>query len=157
MGRIGTQLERLRGIDDVLDPRSQHNVHVTRAADVEATGPWSGETLYAAVRRADDEDRVVVLDYGRGELYLAAGADLAYEPPRGLGLAAPPALRVAEPHRIDPDGGTSTAVEPVVVSPEFDVLVPAFDWETLGEDDVLPPVDRQPSGTAAGSGAGTPG
>ena len=154
---MGSQLERLRGIDDVLDPRSRHNVHVTRAADLDAIGPWSGETLYTAVRRADDEERVVVLDYGRRELYLAAGTDLTYEPPRGLGLAAPPTLHVAEPHRIGPDRQTSTAIDPVVVSPEFDVLVPAFDWEALGDDDVLPPVDRQPSETPAGSGTGTPG
>jgi hypothetical protein len=157
MGRVGSGLERLRGIDDVLDPRSRHNVHVTSAADLDAIGPWSHETLYAAVRRADDEERVVVLDYGRRELYLAAGTDLTYEPPRGLGLAAPAALRVADPHRIDPEQLTTAAVEPVVVSPEFDVLVPAFDWETLSEDDVLPPVDRQPSQTPAGSGTGTPG
>lgn len=57
-----------------------------------------------------------------------AGTELTYEPPQGLGLRAPPALYVAEPYRIDPDQQTTTAVEPVIVSPEFDILVPAFDW-----------------------------
>jgi len=154
---MGSQLERLRGIDDILDPRSRHNVHVTRARDIDAIGPWSRETLYAAVRRADDEERVVALDYGRRELYLAAGSDLTYEPPQGLGLAVPPVLHVAEPHRIDPDRQATTAIDSVAVSPEFDVLVPAFDWEALGDDDTLPPVDHRPSETPAGSGTGTPG
>ncbi len=157
MGREESQPGRLGAADDVLDPRSRHNVHVTRAADLDAVGPWSAETLYAAVRRADSEERVVVLDYGRRELYLAAGGELAYEPPQRLGLAAPPALHVAEPYRLDPDRQTATAIDPVSVSPEFDILVPAFDWQELSDDDVLPPVDRRPSQTPAGSGAGTPG
>ena len=157
MNRVRGRLGRLDGADDVLDPCSRHNVHVSRPADLDGIGPWSAETLYAAVRRADGEGRVVVLDYGRRELYLAAGDELTYEPPRGLGLAAPPALRVDEPHRVVPERQATAAVEPVVVSPEFDVLVPAFDWEELGDDDLFPPVDRRPSETPAGSGAGTPG
>ncbi|MFC7325079.1 hypothetical protein ACFQMF_10875 [Halorubrum rutilum] len=157
MSRVGSHLRRLRKSDDILDPRSRHNIHVTRAADLDAVGPWSGETLVAAVRRADGEERVVVIDYGRHELYLAAGTELTYEPPQRLGLAAPPELYVAEPHRIDLDHQTTTAIEPVVVSPKFDILVPAFDWEELSDDDMLPPTNRQPSGTSVGSGTGTPG
>lgn len=157
MGSIGGRPELLGGPDDVLDPRSRHNVHVTRAADLDPVGPWSRETLYAVVRRADGEERVVVLDYARREIYLTAGDGLAYEPPQGLGLASPPTLRVAEPHRVAPDQGAVTAIDPVDVAPEFDVLVPAFDWDEIDEDDVLPPVHRRPSGAPAGSGTGTSG
>lgn len=99
-------------------------------------------------------DSVVGVSDNRGG-EISAGADLTYEPPRGLGLAAPPALRVAEPHRIDPDREATNPIEPVVVSPEFDVLIPAFDWEALSNDDILPPVERRPSETPAGSGTGT--
>ncbi|MEZ3162729.1 hypothetical protein ABNG03_16680 [Halorubrum sp. RMP-47] len=157
MGSIGGRLKMLGRPDDVLNPRSRNNVHVTRAADLDPVGPWSRETLYAAVRRADSEERVVVLDYGRREIYLTAGAGIAYEPPQGLGLASPPTLHVAEPHRFAPGQRAATAIDPVDVAPEFDILVPAFDWDEIDDDDVLPPVHRRPSGTSAGSGAGTSG
>lgn len=142
---------------DVIDPRSRHNVHVTGPGDLQDTGEWSSETLYAAVARADSDDLVVVLDYGRTALYLAAGTDLTYEPPRALGLAAPPALGVADPALFDPETGTAEPVDAVVVTPAFDILVPAFDWEEMDEDDVLPPVHTTGSYSATGSGTGTPG
>jgi len=140
---------------DVIDPRSRHNVHVTGPEDLQDTGEWSSETLYAAVIRADGDDLVVVLDYGRTALYLATGPDLTYEPPRVLGFAAPPALHVADPALFDPETGTAESVEPVVVTPAFDILVPAFDWEEMDEGDVLPPVHTARSAT--GSETGTPG
>jgi hypothetical protein len=142
---------------DILDPRSRHNIHVTRADDLDVVGEWARDTLYAAVRRAEREERVVVLDYGRSALYLADGADLSYEPPRRLGFAAPPMLHVGAPWRFQPDQHTTTAVDAVTVSPEFDILVPAFDWADLSEEDVLPPIDARRSRTPAGSGTGTPG
>jgi len=120
---------------------------------------WSRDTLYEAVKFADGEDRVVVLDYGRERLYVADGADLAYHPPRALGLGAPPALEVAEPLLYDPDAPERRRTEPhesVRVSPEFDVLVPAFDWEDRGEEP-LPPVDSRPTGSASRLGTGSPG
>lgn len=144
---------------DVLDPRSRHNLHVTGPGDLQDVriGEWSGETLFAAVKRADEADSVVVLDHGRTALYLADGADLAYDPPRVLGLTAPPALHVAGADRYDPGTDRTEPVGTVTVSPEFDVLIPAFDWEEMDEDDVLPPVDRVPSRSPTGTGTGTPG
>lgn len=153
----------MRGIGDpdVTAPRSPHSVHVADRDDIRGVDPWSRDTLYRAVRFADDgEERVVVLDYGRAALYLAAGSDLTYRPPRALGLRAPPALRVAAPVRYDPDGPRTapTETDALVVSPEFDVLVPAFDADPVDEDD-LPPLDpgRTRSSSHAGVGAGTPG
>lgn len=132
------------GRRDLLAPESRHNIHVTDEADLRGIEGWSRETLYAAVKAADDgEDGCVVLDYDRAALYLTSGADLTYHPPRAFGLADPPALEVAAGLVYDPDDG---AVDPladaVMVSPRFDILVPAFDWEDLDEDDLLPPVER---------------
>lgn len=39
----------------------------------------------------------------------------------------------------------------LTVTPEFDVLVPAFDWDEQSEDDVLPPVERRESPAGTGS------
>jgi hypothetical protein len=141
---------------NILDPRSRHNIHVTRADDLNAVDAWARDTLYAAVQHAEREECVVVLDYGRSALYLTDGADLSYEPPRGLGFAAPPMLHVAAPRRFQPDEHATTAVDAVTVSPAFDILVPAFDWTDLSEEDLLPPIDTRRSRTPAGTGAGTP-
>lgn len=156
MGRVTSQLGRLGEPGDILDPRSRHNIHVTHEDDLAAIGPWSSETLYMAVRRADNKEWVVVLDYDRRELYLAASTDLTYEPPQGFGFTSVPALHVDEPHRIVHTQQQTTSIDPVIVSPEFDILVPAFDWQELSDDDVLPPIDHQSSGTPARSGTGTP-
>lgn len=145
---------------DVTAPQSRHNIHVTSRDDLRGVGEWSGSTLYEAVRFADtdtDVDAVVVLDYRRTAVYLAPGTALRYEPPRGLGVAAPPALHVREPLLYDPDGPTATAIAPVTVSPTFDILVPAFDWNELDEQDTLPPIDRRGSRSPTSSGTGTPG
>lgn len=145
---------------DVTDPRSRHNIHVTAKEDLRGVGEWSRETLYQSVRFADrnsDRDFVVVLDYQRPAMYLTPGTALRYEPPRVLGVAAPPALHVRDPHRYDPDGPTATSVHPVTVSPKFDILVPAFEWNDLDEQDVIPPIDRRSSRSPTGTGSGTPG
>ena len=144
---------------DITAPRSRHSLHVTAREDLREVAGWSRDTLYGAVTHADSEDRVVVLDYGREALYIADGADLSYHPPRALGLGAPPALGVEDPLLYDPDAPESRRTEPhrsVRVSPEFDVLVPAFDREET-EEDPLPPVDSRPTGSASRFGAGSPG
>lgn len=149
---------RRRGVTDVTAPASRHNLHVTRRDDLEATGPWSTETLYRAVKRADEgESDVVVLDYARSNLYLAASSKLTYTPPKGLGFAAPPALAVVDPRRFDPDALTTEPHDSVTVSPEFDILVPAFDWEELSEDDILPPMDTRRTPAPTGTQTGTSG
>lgn len=145
---------------DLTAPRSRHNLHVTGPEDLRDVAGWSRETLYAAVEYADDGgDRVVVLDYGREALYVAAAGDLTYRPPRALGFGAPPALEVDDPLLYDPEAPADRRTEPtdpVTVSPEFDILVPAFDWEELDEEP-LPPVDSRLSGSPTRSGTGTPG
>ncbi len=141
---------------DVTAPRSRHNRHVTREEDLEPVGSWSCEQLSAAVRRADAEGRVVVLDYGRERLYLADATGLTYVPPRGLGLAADPALRVSDPAVFDPETGAVELIASVTVAPEFDILVPAFDWEET-DDSWEPPRPRRRSsstGSPAGSAIG---
>lgn len=45
----------------------------------------------------------------------------------------------------------------MTVSPTFDILIPAFDWNDLDEQDVLPPIDRRGSRSPTGTGTGTPG
>jgi len=98
----------------------------------------------------------VVLDYGRERLYLARAADLTYVPPRILGLAADPALRVSDPGVFDPETGAVEPAASVTVAPEFDVLVPAFDWEEM-DDGWEPPRPRRqesPTGTPTGSTVG---
>ena len=52
--------------------------------------------------------------------------------------------------------GDGRGSEQVIVTPRFDLLVPAFDWEELSEDEMLPPVERDPSPTESGVGSGTP-
>ncbi len=100
---MGTSLSALLSYD-VTDPRSPHSVHVASEADVPDAPPWGTATLSRAVRLADGRDEVVVLDHGRGHLYLAAGEDLRYRRPAALGLGRPPALVVAGPHLLLPDG-----------------------------------------------------
>jgi len=120
---------------DVTDPRSRHNLHVTERADLTDIGPWSADQLYRAVERADTEDSVVVLDYGREQLYLVDRDSVAYLPPAALGFAEEPGLQVTDPRRYNPDGDTLVRGRraSVTVTPEFDILVPAFDWEEPDE------------------------
>jgi len=153
----------MRRVRDVTVPGSRHSVHVTGPDDLAGIAGWSRETLYRAVKFVDDGDpddtasRTVVLDYGRGNLYAAAASDLTYEPPRGLGLLEAPSLHVAAPDLLDPEGPETDPFHPVTVSPEFDVLVPAFDWEEMDLDDLPPPVDLESSDAPAGAGVGTSG
>lgn len=140
---------------DITAPRSRHNRHITRKEDLEPVGSWSRDQLYEAVERADAEERLVVLDYSRERLYLARATDLTYVPPRILGLAADPALRVSDPGVFDPETGAVEPTVSVTVAPKFDILVPAFDWETA--DDWEPPRPRRqesPTGTPTGSAVG---
>lgn len=63
---------------DVTAPQSRHNIHVTSRDDLRGVGTWSRETLYEAVRYADNaDDFVVVLDY----LAVAVGVVLLYTDP----------------------------------------------------------------------------
>jgi hypothetical protein len=139
----------------LLHPRSRHNIHVRDRTDIEAVGPWSREELYSAVERADSEDGVVVLDYGREQLYLVDRDGLSFRPPDTLGIRDDPELAVADPAVFEPDSGTLRRPRATarVVSPEFDVLVPAFDWELVDEE--FEPLDPQyrerPSDTPSGA------
>jgi hypothetical protein len=142
---------------DVTAPRSRHNVHVTGPEDLQGIADWSRETLYRAVKFADDGDGgLVVLDYGRSNLYVASAAALDYRGPGALGLGRPPALAVDDPALYDPEGPDARPIDPVTVSPEFDILIPAFDPSEM-DDDPLPPVDTRDSSTPTGFGTGTPG
>ena len=154
---------------DVLAPRSRHNRHVTTPSDIEAVGEWRRDQLFAAVEAADERAAVVVIDYGRTALYLAAPAGLAYEPPQLFGIRQAAALHVADPVRFDPEREQTSPVsaddgEPpapparldptrvvVTVSPSFDLLVPAFDWDEQPDDDTVPPLSRRPSQSPAGT------
>ena len=139
----------------ITDPASCHSRHVAGRADVTSVGPWSGDQLYAAVERADAEGDVVVVDYARERLYLADADDLTYVPPEALGLASPPELRVEGPRRYVPDGGSvgRVRVRSVTVSPEFDILVPAFDQSEPDEGWEPPELEYQerPSGSPSGA------
>lgn len=141
--------------ETLLHPRSRHNVHVRDRSDIEAVGPWSREELYGAVERADGEDRVVVLDYAREQLYLVGRDDLSFRPPGALGIGPDPQLVVTDPAVFDPKAGTvrRSRATARVVSPEFDVLVPAFDWEVVDEEfEPLEPEYRERStGTPSGA------
>jgi len=109
---MGASLTALLGYD-VTDPRSPHSVHVASEADVPAVPPWGHETLHRAVRLADDRGEVVVLDHGRGRLYLADAEALSYRPPGTLGLGRPPALVVGRPGLLRPGGDQfGLAVDP---------------------------------------------
>ena len=141
---------------DVTAPRSRHSVHVTDRGDLVGVGEWSRDALFRAVRAADERDEVVVVDYGRSVLSLAERSALTYRPPRVLGIAAEPALHVASSTRYDPAGPETDPLGPRVVSPQFDLLVPAFDWTELTEAD-LPPRRTTRTGTPRGTGAGSPG
>ena len=139
---------------DVLSPASRHNLHVTDREDLIGVGPWSQTELWRAVRQADDEGAVVVLDYDRERLYLAAAADVSYLPPTALGVAESPGLRVASPRPYDPENETAGAAgETVTVAPEFDVLVPAFDWEAPDEEWEPPEPEYRQRPTGSPSGA----
>ncbi|MEF8901289.1 MAG: hypothetical protein V5A25_08720 [Halovenus sp.] len=147
-----------RDTTDVTAPMSRHNLHVTQQEDLIDIGPWSQEQLWAAVERADGEDGIVVLDYGREQLYLVDHGDVTYLPPRVLGLAEEPGLRVRNPRTYDPDGDTvaKVRVESVTVAPEFDILIPAFDWTELDDQWEPPELDYQerPSGSPSGAVGG---
>lgn len=142
----------------VTDPMSRHNLHVTDRSDLIDIGPWSQDQLFAAVERADSEDGAIVLDYDREQLYLADTDDLAYLPPTALGIADDPGLRIDQPRAYDPESRSvgRVRVESVTVSPEFDILIPAFDW-TEPDDEWEPPEldyrDR-PSGSPSGAVGG---
>lgn len=141
------------GSERVTEPTSRHNLHVTSEADLIDVGPWSRERLYAALERADEDGDVVVLDYGRERLYLAGEADLGYVPPTAFGLADAPGLRVGEPRVYDPDGTVHRSrVGSVLVSPEFDILVPAFD--RTEPDDTWEPPEPEYRERASGTGSG---
>jgi hypothetical protein len=147
--RVGPVVDR-----DVFAPESRHNYYVTSPADLQDVAGWSRGELYAAVEAADDgEDGCVVVDYGRDALYLAAGRRLSYRPPRLFGVGGEPALVVPEARQYDPESGEGEPLGEVVVSPTFDVLVPAFDWSALDEDDLPPTV---PWGSRSPASAGTP-
>ena len=136
---------------DVTAPASRHNIHVTRRADLTDVRDWTQAELYAAVERADAEDAVVVIDYGQALLYLADQADVTFVPPRRLGLSGEPGLRVQAPAVYDPetDAVSGLDVDERLVAPEFDVLIPAFDWETQDEDSmpIEPEYRERPSGS----------
>ena len=137
--------------DDITAPASRHNVHVTRRADLTDVRDWTQAELYAAVERADAEDAVVVIDYGRALLYLADRADVTFVPPRRLGLSGEPGLRVRTPTVYDPetDAVSRLDVDERLVAPEFDVLIPALNWESRDEDSIPiePEYRERPSGS----------
>jgi len=138
----------------VTHPLSPHSLHVAGPEDLAGVAEWSRSELYATVEAADERDRVVVIDYGRSRLYLAREEDLDYTPPGALG-GREPALAVREPLVATP--GESVTVEQgesVTVSPEFDVLVPAFDLEEMEE--APPPVEPLRRPTSTGTGTGSP-
>lgn len=141
--------------ETLLHPRSRHNLHVRDRSDIEAVGPWNREDLYSAVERAEREDGVVVLDYGREQLYLVGRDGVSFRPPDTLGLRDDPELVVTDPAVFDPEAGTVRRPRATarVVSPEFDVLVPAFDWEVVDEEfEPLEPEYRErPSDTPTGA------
>lgn len=141
---------------DITAPASRHNIHVTDRSDLDGIDAWSRDELYRAVKTADEDGSLVVVDYDRSLLYLAARSALTYHPPRVLGLAAEPTLHVAGPTRYDPATAETEPLEARVVSPTFDVLVPAFDWTDLTEAD-LPPPRSSRSGAPSGRGTGSPG
>lgn len=147
-----------RDTTDVTDPMSRHNLHVTAESDLIDIGPWSHEQLYAAVERADAEDDIVVLDYGRDQVYLADDGDVGYLPPTALGFGDSPGLEVTHPRRYDPETGSvgRVRVDSVTVAPEFDILVPAFDW-TEPDEHWEPPeltYQEQPSDSPSGAVGG---
>jgi hypothetical protein len=128
-----------------------------RRADLTDVRDWTQAELYAAVERADAEDAVVVIDYGRALLYLADQADVTFVPPRRLGLSGEPGLRVRTPAVYDPetDAVSGLDVDERLVAPEFDVLIPAFDWETQDEDSmpIEPEYRERPSGAPHTTGS----
>ena len=140
---------------DVTDPMSRHNLHVTAESDIVGVGPWSEEQLFAAVERAAAESCLVVLDYGRERLYLVTGDDVAYLSPTALGFGDQPGLKVTEPRPYDPETDTPSRVrvESVTVAPEFDILIPAFDWTEPDEHWEPPELEYQdrPSGSPSGA------
>lgn len=146
---------------DVRDPLSLGSIHVTAESDLRAVGPWSRATLYAVVEEAAPLDRVVVLDYGREHLYVAADATRTTD---GPALLTEPRLAVDDPlvaaiERRRDDGGVPAVslrqFRPAVeVTPPFDVLVPAFD---LPDDrEPPPPTDPGPTRQPTGHGTGSP-
>lgn len=141
---------------DVTAPQSRHNRHVTTKADIVEVDPWSRDQLYAAVKQADTARRLVVVDYGRENLYLADAIDLAYTPPRLLGIAADPALRVTDPALFDPEAGTTSEFRSVTVAPAFDILIPAFDWDEPDDDwkPIEPEYRDRPAGSPSGAVGG---
>ncbi len=141
---------------DITDPQSRHNIHVTARSDLCDVGEWSVETLYQAVKAADaGDDHAAVLDYDRSQIYIAATDDLTYHPPEALGFESPPTLEITSPKQFLPEKPKLVAHEPVTIAPEFDILIPAFDWDELSEDDILPPTQRRPSDSPTGTGTGT--
>jgi hypothetical protein len=147
-----------RDTADVTDPMSRHNLHVIAESALVDIGPWAADQLHAAVERADDEDAVVILDYGREVLYLVDSDNVAYVPPTALGFGDEPGLEVEEPRPYDPDTDTlgRVRVESATVAPEFDILIPAFDWSEPDEYWEPPEFEYrdQPSGSPSGAVGG---
>lgn len=141
----------------ITDPRSRHNIHVTDRSDLREVGEWSVDTLYEAVTAADAAagDHAAVLDYGRSSIYVVGFEGMTYHPPEALGFESPPTLAVTTPRLFDPAGPQLVAHESVEIENEFDILIPAFDWEDLSAEDVLPPVERRRSESPTDTG--TPG
>jgi hypothetical protein len=149
-----------RDAAEVTAPASRHNLHVTERSDLLGIGPWLQDQLWAAVERADREGELVVLDYGREQLSLVATEDVTYLPPSVLGFAESGGLRVREPRTYDPDRAavSKPRVESRVIAPEFDILIPAFDWPEPDEQWEPPELEYRerpsdsPSGAVGGRG-----
>ena len=137
--------------DDITAPAFRHNVYVTRRAGLTDVRDWTQAELYAAVERADAEDAVVVIDYGRALLYLADRADVTFVPPRRLGLsgASGPGDRTPAVYDPETDAASGLDVDERLVSPEFDILIPALNWESRDEDSmpIEPEYRERPSGS----------
>lgn len=127
---------------DVTAIGSRHVIYVTEPADLADVAGWPAETLFSVVEAADPLDRLVVLDYGRERLY--AAADVAFDRPTVFGLIEPGELTVEDPLLVDLADGIEFREHErtVTVAPEFDVLVPAFEWVDE-EVELLPPTDRR--------------
>lgn len=172
--RIGTNVHSWPTSDlvarDVRDPLSLGSVHVTEQTELRAAGPWSSATLHAVVEEAAPLDRLVVLDYGRENIYVAADASRSAH---GLVPLTEPVLGVEEPllalvgdyHgdssvQTVANGGTRSEItlhqfrQAVEVTPPFDVLVPAFDLQETQEPP--PPTDPGATRQPTGHGTGTP-
>ncbi|AAG18732.1 hypothetical protein VNG_0105H [Halobacterium salinarum NRC-1] len=149
--RVGPRSRR-----DVFAPSARHSYYVTEPGDVAGVPGWDRDVVYAAVRTADGiDDGCVVVAYDRHALYVATQSAVTYHPPGLLGVRRSPRLAVADAHEYRPDSAETVGVGAVTVEDTFDVLVPAFDWTTLTDDDVPPAVPRRRTHAPSETGAGT--